>query len=239
MGGFKDLFIKPEENPQPKRNDALKTASEALHQQPVDNRNAVEIQATVNTDSIIKPVEPVESVVNTTETNTDIIRKLWEVLVAKNLPGPDYLEIRNAAAALQSMNMPVNQRYEAAFKMLKASYPDFTKEHLMSSIDTYISFVNEELKEGMKQCSIKRDNEINGKSIQIEQMKEQSQKILEEIEKKKAEYNDILASIQSIETVLNESRSKLEKEELIFKNSINSVIETLNTDKQIMLNLNI
>lgn len=236
MGGFKDLFIKPEENPQPKRNDAPKTASEALHQQPVDNRNAVEIQATVNTDSIIKPVG---SVVDTTETNTDIIRKLWEVLVAKNLPGPDYLEIRNSAAALQSMNMPVNQRYEAAFKMLKASYPDFTKEHLMNSIDTYISFVNEELNEGMKQCSIKRDNEINGKSIQIEQMKEQSQKILEEIEKKKAEYNDILASIQSIETVLNESRTKLEKDEMIFKNSINSVIETLNTDKQILLNLNI
>ena len=235
MGGFKDLFIKPEENPQPKRNDVPK-ASESRYQQPVDNRNAVDIPTgTVNTDNISKPVESV----STTETNTDIIRKLWEVLVAKNLPGPDYLEIRNSAAALESMNMPVNQRYEAAFKMLKASYPNFTKEHLMSSIDTYISFVNEELKEGMEQCSLKREKEINGKSAQIEQMKEQSQKILEDIEKKKAEYNEILTSIQSIESVLNESRSKLEKEELIFKNSINSVIDTLTTDKQIMSNLNI
>lgn len=93
--------------------------------------------------------------VNITETNETIVKNLWQVLIDKNLLGPDYLEVKNTAAALQTMNLPLDKCHEAAFRTLNAPNPDFTKQKLLDSIDTYIDFIKQEQSDGKKDVILK------------------------------------------------------------------------------------
>ena len=117
---FKDLFIKEESAP-PK--------------QPV-----VAQEVAPNAESIM----PSQPVVGKVSVDKEIEAKIWDMIVAKNLPGPDYIEFKNTAAGLVDINPDETMQLKGAFNVLKRSYPTFSKEIILSSIDNYINIVNEE-----------------------------------------------------------------------------------------------
>ena len=128
--GFKDFFIKEEEP----------TAGGNVQQQQVEPQS---VQIETSTFVGQPTVAPQVGTLQTSEVSEAIVKSLWQVLIDKNLPGPDYLEVKNNASALQEMNLPMEKCYEAGFRTLKASYPNFTKEALLASIDTYIGIVRQ------------------------------------------------------------------------------------------------
>jgi len=177
--------------------------------------------------------------VSITETNETIVKNLWQVLIDKNLPGPDYLEVKNTAAALQTMNLPLDKCYEAAFRTLNASNPDFTKQKLLDSIDTYIDFIKQEQLDGKKECEKKRQVQIGEKTERVKQLVEHKKELEKQIKDLQEQVLQSDNSITQLQQDIELSTAEINKQEIIFNNSIECVIASLNNDKNIMNNLTI
>ena len=179
------------------------------------------------------------NVVQTNEVNDNIVKKLWQVLIDKNLPGPDYLEVKNSAAALQAMNLPVDKCYEAAFRTLQASYPNFTKDVLLASIDTYIKLILQEQEDGKKECDAKRQKQVGEKMTRISQLNEHKNELARQIAELQSQVEETNTSITQLEAEVRQATDEINKGEALFNNSIENVVETLNSDKAIMEKLTI
>jgi len=228
---FKDLFVKSDDTQKPAQ----------TQQAPANNQNA---PAAVPTAPVINPSQISAPVVSapaqqTAETDENIIKELWNVLIQKNLPGPDFLELKSSAAALESMGLPTEKRYEAAFKMLRASYPDFTKEVLLNSVETYKGYVTEELNTGLRECEEKKKATVGANQLLLSEKESRLEEIQSQISKLQAEYTEAQNEVLVIKQQITEASHKLEHDEAVFRNSIEQVLNTLEQDKQIMSTLNI
>lgn len=221
---LKDIFFKEEE---PKVDEKVLPAS----QQSIQIETSTFVgQPTVSAQAASQ---------QTTEVNDNIVKSLWQVLIDKNLPGPDYLEVKNNASALQEMNLPMEKCYEAGFRTLKASYPDFTKEALLASIDTYIGIVRHEQADGKKECDAKRQTQIGDKTVRIGQLNEHKKDLEKQITELQSQIALTDASISQLQTEVNTATAEIDREEAVFNNSVENVIATLNSDKEIMSKLNV
>lgn len=220
--GFIDYFVKPEET----------TTPQTVAATPVQVAPAM---PTVNLAAVNIP----QSTVSTTECSDDMVKTLWQVLIDKNLPGPDFLELKQHANALSSLGISIEQQYEGAFNVLKTQTPTFTKQIVLDSIDTYINIVNEEKKYGDEQCKAKRAAAIGEKQTRVAQLQETGNDILKQIEELKKQHDECNKSIAQLQNEIVTSTAELDKQEQLFNNSINAVINSLNTDKQKISTLNI
>lgn len=232
-----DIFVKPEENKEvsPQQQSVKQQTQVQSQPEAVKSNFSDPVVDNISHMSVSTPV----STMSTNDVNENIVKDLWNVILNKNLPGPDYLEVVNSAAKLESMGLPEDKRYEAAFKMLTASYPNFTKDDLLNSIDTYIGFIQEELVEGKKQCQEKRAANIGDRQMRIQQLNEHANSILLEIEKLQQEHKKSLESVKKLEAEVAEATQAIDREEIVFNNSVNVVLERLNSDKKTMSELNI
>ena len=169
----------------------------------------------------------------------DIEAKIWDMIIAKNLPGPDYIEFKNAAAGLVDIIPDKSMQMKGAFNVLKRSYPDFTKQTILSSIDTYIGIVNEEKEKGLKQCEELRKTKIGDKTAAIQSLKKTASDINAQIDELKKKYESTNADIHILEMEVTAATNEIAAKENTFKNSVQAVINTLNADKNEITNLNI
>lgn len=212
--GFKELFIKEEEQQQ---------------QVPVV------AQEVAPTTQSVMPVVKAESKF----VDRDIESKIWDMIVAKNLPGPDYLEFKNAAAGLAEIIPDKRMQMKGAFNVLKRSYPTFTKEIILSSIDNYINIVGEEKEKGKKECAEIRESKVGSKVSSINNMKQSASEILKQIDELKKQYESINTEIHKLELEVTEATNEINTKEQVFDNSVQAVIDTLNSDKREVTNLDI
>lgn len=171
--------------------------------------------------------------------DNDIVTKIWDMIVAKNLPGPDYLEFKNAAAGLVDIIPDKFMQMKGAFNVLKRSYPDFTKQTILSSIDTYIGIVNEERENGMQELEEIRKKKIGDKNDALQVLRETATDILAQIEELKMKHESMNADINKLEAEVTAATNDIASKEIIFKNSVQAVINTLNADKNNVTNLDI
>ncbi|MCQ2210558.1 MAG: hypothetical protein MJZ34_09725 [Paludibacteraceae bacterium] len=224
---LKDLFIKPEVN---NKNTQSSTKEEEKTQKNITEGK--------------EGKEPTsEQVIYSskigTEVSLDIQKKIWQTLVDRNIPGPDMMELITCSTSLESMGLSVDQRYVAAFKMLKSQYPNFDKTTLVNSVDTYISFVNEELASGKRQFKEKYKRDVEDKRAEIQSLNGNNSSILSQIEELKKKSESISEKIKQLEAEVEVSEKEITHNEQVFINTINAVIEKLTTDKNVMSNLNI
>ena len=226
---LKDIFFKEEE---PKTGGNV--------QQPQQQQAASQSMQMETSTFVGQPAAyPQAETVQTGEVNESIVKSLWQVLIDKNLPGPDYLEVKNNASALQEMNLPIEKCYEAGFRTLKASYPNFTKEDLLASIDTYIGLVRQEQADGKKECDVKRQSQVGNKIARVEQLNEHKKDLEKQIAELQSQISSTDASIAQLQSEVNIATSEIDKEEALFNNSVENVVATLNRDKEIMSKLTI
>ena len=213
---FKDLFIKEDSAPSAQPVIAQEVAPKAENIMP--------------TQTVAVGKAPVDK---------EIEAKIWDMIVAKNLPGPDYIEFKNAAAGLVEITPDENMQLKGAFNVLKRSYPTFTKEIILSSIDTYIGIVNEEKEKGKKECEELRKTKVGDKVASINNMKTSAQEILKQIDELKKQYEEINADIHKLEIEVTDATNEIDSKERIFDSSVQAVIDTLNADKIKVNNLNV
>ena len=249
---LKDLFIRPENNPRkqennnrpvgdPNTNGPRKENTEYNRPQPEPEPSAPTEQ--INMDNIIhhSHPEPEQEGENSSITEVNNVKKkrLWETLIKRNLPGPDMLELKSYSASLESMGLTQEKRYEAAFKMLKAQYPDFTKEKLLQSIDTYIRYINEEIESGRNQYATKRKQTIGAKQKTLDDMVKENERILKQLEELQKRNKELTNEIEKLKAEITASTKEIAHDEQVFINSANSVICDLMTDKEEMSAINV
>lgn len=82
-----------------------------------------------------------------------LLQKLCQAMEESNLPGPDYLELKNVANNDEMKKAMPNeiQRLTVAFITMKSSSPDMTRDRVLNSIDAYINMMEKERKVGHEQ----------------------------------------------------------------------------------------
>ena len=247
---LKDLFIRPENNPKKQENNRNVNNPNTGNPRKEENNNRPQPEPEpepsapteqINMDNIIPQPDP-EAVDNTspiTEVNNVKKKRLWETLIKRNLPGPDMLELKSYSASLESMGLTQEKRYEAAFKMLKAQYPDFTKEKLLKSIDTYISYVNEEIESGRNQYAAKRKQTIGTQQKNLDNMVKENNRIEQQLIELQKKNKELTNEIEKLKAEITAATKEIAHDEQVFINSANSVICDLMTDREEMSNINV
>lgn len=192
----------------------------------------------VNVKSTEKPVENVtvtQSPMSVTPAvgvvNKDTYTTLMKVLEERNLPGPDYLELKKAADAMANVITDENVRYISAYSVLKSTNPKLNKTMVISSIDEYVKYIESERSEAKNQLTELYNQEVGNRQKEIQNRAE----LIEQNKKKIEDLNsEILKASQEINSINGEMLSKqteLDIQEKNFNATVDAVISGLNNDK--------
>lgn len=163
--------------------------------------------------------------------NPEIYAMLKQVLVECNLPGPDYLELKNAFDAMKAFLPDESQRFVAAFASLKATSPKLTKKIVLDSIDEYVKFVEKERATSENEFKSMYDVEVTSKQTLIDEKNTEIQKLKDIITQSQ---ENILKLSQEINTTSGEMLTKQNELDIKKKNfdvTIDAIIGELNSDK--------
>ena len=97
-----------------------------------------------------QPVKGIEG-----QVDDNLLQKLCQAMESSNLPGPDYLELKNVANN-DEMKMAIPneiQRLSVSFITMKSTSPEMTKERVISSIDEYVKIIENERNIGLSQLN--------------------------------------------------------------------------------------
>lgn len=209
--GFKDLFIE--------RVDEKPTAPA----KPPKEASIDPVQAS--------PVSSAPAKQANTQTSDMIVSQVWEAIKNENLPGPDYLELKSNASALEGMPLTEEQKIQTSFKILKNNFPTFTKNIILSSLDKYLEVVERERKMGLDQYESVKAEKVGVKETEIEKLHADGDNILAKIENLKAEYSKVQDRIAILTQEVNAANQELNNTRALFLNSVDSVVTVLTNDK--------
>lgn len=148
-------------------------------------------QMFVVTPTITEPSQVIEGHVN-----DELLQKLCQVMEDSNLPGPDYLELKNVANNEEMKKAIPNevQRLAVAFITMKSSNAQMTKERVLTSIDEYIKMMENERVNGHKQLNdiwdekvISQKEAVSNAEQKISQLQTELQELLQFVQIKNNE----------------------------------------------------
>ncbi len=217
--GFFDLFFEEDKK-------------EEVKNEPIQQEEPSTI-AFVSTPS----VSPINSIV----ADEEMVKKLWQVIIDENLPGPDYVELKNNMAAISESGLTTDeiQIIKAAYNVLKKQYPQLTKQVILDSIDTYKGIIEQEKKNAAEQFEDLRKNRVGTKNAEIEALKTERTALEDEIKKKKEKLGEIAVNLSKLEDEVQENTNDINLQISKFESSIKKVIQVLDGDKNKINSLNI
>ena len=164
--------------------------------------------------------------------NQEIINSIWSAVVARDLPGPDYLELKTTAKGLESFIPDDSQRLPAAFNFLTQGATQLTKQIILDSIETYKGIVDEERKLGLEELKESRKEKIGDKEDKLKSLKEEASNYQKQIEALQEKLQQSSIKINKLSAEIMSEKSELDTKEKTFQLSVDSVLKTLNTDKE-------
>lgn len=220
---FRDLFIKSDT-----------PAEESTNQVSAQQVNIPPRAFTMTGD-----YSPTEQKPNDTRPSQEIVAKIWDTLLSKNFPGPDYLELKGHTTALEPFMPDYTQRLLAAFGVLKNQYSNFSVKVVTDSIDGYISIVNDERKEGENECKRVYGDKLTEKQSALDSVNAQITQLQDEIREK----TELLAKIQqdkgTLQQEVYQAQQELDTQSKVFADSVDAVMNVLESDKKIISTLKV
>lgn len=125
-----------------------------------------------------------------------LLQKLCQAMEDSNLPGPDYLELKNVANNDEMKKAMPNevQRLTVAFITMKSSSPEMTRERVLNSIDAYINMMENERKTGHEQLDVIWNEKVESQrsavadaEAEIETLQKRLQELSQFVQTKKNE----------------------------------------------------
>lgn len=230
--GFKDFFIKPDENTNNTQEVDNTSASanrvQIVQQQPIANQVS-------STNSVQVTNEPITTIDNS------IVDNIQKVLISNSTKNNelDYLTVKQNASALIEMSLPIAQAFEGGFRTIKKSHPEFTKELLLKSIDNYISIVEKERANGKEQCAQLYKEKVGDKENSIKELEKTKTDLEQQLLSIQNEINNTNNTISTLKETIAQDSAEIKKKEQIFNNSVDYVLDSLNKDKNIINIINI
>lgn len=218
--GLKELFVKGDE------------------QAPVQQQqqSATPVQQPQPQMPPITPSPNVSSIQNNQSGNTisadpDIVNTIWQKIIEKNRPGPDYLELKNNVEALEDLPITPEQKILSAFKVLQKNYPNFKKEDITVAIDFYLKVVEEEKNTGLSELEALRMNTVDNVETEIKEMQGQAAEL-------KRRYDELQEKIATKNIEMNKAKADVEMKYNVFTGSVEAVVGVLESDKQKIMTIN-
>lgn len=94
---------------------------------------------------------------------------MLEGVQERNIPGPDFLEMREqwSNADLQQNIPDANARWKTVFSMIRMMDKNFTKQHVLDSVDLYVKVVEEELGNALAQIEQRYQKTVSSKEKEL------------------------------------------------------------------------
>ena len=160
--------------------------------EPVKNKTVQVPQQT----TVVFPANVTVSKVIEGQVDDSLLQKLCQAMEDSNLPGPDYLELKNVANNDEMKRaMPdESQRLMVAFITMKSGSPDMTKERVITSIDEYIKMMESERTIGHNQLQTIWDEQVESKKTLVSDAEKRIAELQAELQEK----------VQFVQTMNNE-----------------------------------
>lgn len=159
----------------------------------------------------------------------EMLKKLEKRLRDENLPGPDYLELKEAAEDEELVKDEPDEarRYRQAYKNMKRFFPDakVNKQSILSAVDHYIAVIEKQQKDGMEELAVKKSANIDEEEKAVSKLSEEISALEERLQKLKDERG------KKNEKILK-SRSEFDLKEAKFKANVGYVLSVLKQDKE-------
>lgn len=223
--GFKDIFIKSDNDKQSVQQQPVQTATV---QQPVQQP----VQTTpVPTGMGIPNNTFGAATPNVTSPDPTIVEELWKSIIKENRPGPDYLELKNNVEALEDMPMTADQKILGAFKILQKQYPNFKKDDITNAVSYYIEVINRERETGLSELKQLRLSTVDTVSDTITEKQQE----LSDLRQKMA---DLQNEIAELNANMLKAKADVEEKEAVFVASVEAVLSVLNSDNSKIQTIN-
>lgn len=184
-------------------------------------------QMYVNLPKTVQPTKTIEG-----QVDDALLQKLCQAMEESNLPGPDYLELKNVANNDEMKKAMPNeiQRLTVAFITMKSSTPDMTRDRVLNSIDSYIQMMENERKTGHAQLE----------TIWQERVESQRQAVTEAEERivnLQKELGELVSFVQNKTNEIAEATNECNINKANFDATVDFLVNNLAEDKAKLTNV--
>lgn len=192
----------------------------------IPDENPTQVETVVPSPKIVvAPTVQVPGVIEG-QVNDELLQKLCQVMEDSNLPGPDYLELKNVANN-DDMKRTVPdevQRFMVAFITMKSSNPEMSKERVIKSIDEYIGMMENERKIGHEQLQCIWNEKVDTQRVLVEN----AEKRIAELQK---ELQEQVAFVQSKNNEIAAASNECNINKANFDATVDFLVKNLADDK--------
>lgn len=153
---------------------------------------------------------------------------LTNALEKSNLPGFDYLEFKQAMAALAKMDMDEPTAFKSAFAA--ASTMGLTKEKLIKTANHYKVVLNKENQQFGIALQNQTKTRVNGKLQEVEHLKEQIVKHQQKIVQLEEQVKKFQATIDNADNDVQEAKARIEGTKENFLLTYQSIMNEIDKD---------
>jgi hypothetical protein len=159
-----------------------------------------------------------------------MVNFLSQAIEEANIPGFDYIEFRNALAAMASAPLPENQKYIAVFTT--ASTMGLTKDGLLKAIDHYQGILDSKKKEFQIQVDQMNAREVTKREDLKTAKEAEIQTLLQQIQEAQAAIAAKQQEALEINSEIGRERLNIQQTAASFEATYNFVSGKLQGDKQ-------
>lgn len=160
------------------------------------------------------------------QVNDELLQKLCQAMEDSNLPGPDYLDLKNVANNDDMKKAMPNeiQRLTVAFITMKSTQPEMTKERVLTSIDEYIKMMEHERSVGHEQLNVIWNEKVDSQKERVTQ----AEKRIVELQ---AELQELIQFVQTTNNDIASASNECNINKANFDATVDFLINSLSDDK--------
>lgn len=165
------------------------------------------------------------------QVNDELLQKLCQAMEDSNLPGPDYLELKNVANNDDMKRaMPDEiQRLTVAFITMKSSNHEMTKERVITSIDEYINMMENERKVGHEQLEVIWNEKVESRKQVVANAEQRIAQI-------QTELKELVAFVQNENNEIASAVNECNINKANFDTTVDFLVNNLISDKNKLYN---
>lgn len=174
-------------------------------------------------------VFPTNVTVNTAiegQVDDNLLQKLCQVMEDSNLPGPDYLELKNVANNddMKRVMPDEAQRMMMAFITMKSSNAELTKERVLTSIDEYIKMMEHERTVGHEQLQLIWNQNVESQKELVANTEKRIAELQQELQ-------ECLAFVQTKNNEIATASNECNINKANFNATVDFLVKNLTDDK--------
>lgn len=166
------------------------------------------------------------------QVDDELLQKLCQAMEDSNLPGPDYLELKNVANNDEMKRAIPNelQRLTVAFITMKSSSPEMTRDRVLNSIDSYIQMMENERKIGHEQLDQIWNVKVESQRVAVSEAEAEIASIQKRL-------SELVEFVQAKTNEIAAESNKCNMNKANFDATVNFLVNNLANDKAKLSNV--